>query len=213
MTDKKIDDLLKTLSSLKVSTNDKQDDVINKSSNSFSQKFKKELDKTRFNIFVQVADCGYYAWNPMDETFQTLSAVQSADEIIRHIDIDQRPEKVLPLSLLKLPRSFDMSLPPNAHPNKYPYGQYDVASIYVASMYRNVDLNTVDFIFGGSTLEMLARHDASNPYMVCRIPTATKNHTLLLVRKCKEYTQNFCDIGFQFERYVKIGRASCRERV
>ena len=208
MTDKKVDDVLQSLSSLNISYDDKKGDNLNKLANPYSPKLKGELDRTKFNIFVQIADCGYYRWNPMNKAYQSLSAVKTADEIIRHIDIDQTPKEVLPLSQLKLPRSFDMSLPPNAHPNKYPYGQYDVASIYVASKCRKVELNKIDFIFGGSTLEMLARHDASNPYMVCRIPTTTENHTLLLVRKCKEYTQNFCDIGFQFERYVTTGSMS-----
>jgi hypothetical protein len=210
MTEKYVDDLLNRLSSLKVSKDSKKsdgddNDVDDKSEKLYSLKFKKELDKTKFTIFVPIADCGYYGWNPLNETPQSLSDVQSADDITRHIDIHQKPKKLLPLSQLKVPCSFDMSLPPDEHPNKYPFGQYDVASLYVASKYRDVELNEIDFIFGGSTLEMLAKHDVSNPYMVCRIPTTKTNHTLLLVRKCKEYTQNFADIGFQFERYVTTG--------
>ena len=206
MTDKNVGDLLTKLSLLNVSSDGKKGDNNEvKSTNSYSPKFKKELDKTKFKIFVPIADCGYYGWNPMKEAFQPLSDVSSADDIIRHINIDLKPKEILPLSQLKVPCSFDMSLPPDEHPNKYPFGQYDVASLYVASKHRNIDLNKVDFIFGGSTLEMLARHDASNPYMVCRIPTTTADHALLLVRKCKEYTQNFADVGFQFERYVTTG--------
>ena len=111
----------------------------------------------------------------------------------------------MPLSQLKVPCSFEVSLPPDYYPNKYPFAQYDLASMYVASKYRNVNLNDIDFVFGGSTLEVLANHDASEPFLVCRIPTARANHTLLLVRKCKDYTQNFANFGYQFERYVTTG--------
>jgi hypothetical protein len=209
MTDKYVDDLLKTLSSLKVSQDDKTDDDTEKKSlKSYSSKLKNELDKTKLSIFVPIADCGYFGWKPMNEAFQSLSEIKSADEIIRHIDINLTPKAVLPLAQLKLPCSFDMSLPPKEHQNKYPFGQYYAASLHVASKHRKVDLNDIDFIFGGSTLEMLARHDASSPYMVCRIPTTTATHTLLLVCKCKEYTQNMADIGFQFERYVTTGSMS-----
>jgi hypothetical protein len=144
----------------------------------------------------------------MKKALPSLSNVKSADEIIRHIDINRTPKSILPVTQLKLPCSFDMSLRPNVLLNKYPFEKYDLASLYVASKYRNVDLNKVDFIFGGSTLEMLARHDASNPYMVCRVPTVTANHILLLVRKCKEFTLNFADIGYQFRRYVTTGSMS-----
>jgi hypothetical protein len=95
-----------------------------------------------------------------------------------------------------------MSLPPNSHSNQFPFGHYDVASLCIASKHRNVDLNEIDFIFGGSTLEMLATHDTSSTYMACLVPTTTNT---LLVRKCKEYIQNFSDVGFQFERYVTTG--------
>jgi hypothetical protein len=69
----------------------------------------------------------------------------------------------------------------------------------VASRYRNLDLNKVDFAFGGSTLQMLATLDtSSDPYIVTKV-AGTK--TILVVKK-KEYTQNIVNIGFQFERYV-----------
>lgn len=209
MAEKSVDDLLQKLSSLNVSSvTSKADD--DKSLKPYSCKFKKELEKTQFTIFVPMTDCGYYGWIPGDTPVQSLSNLKSADEIVRHVDIDLKPKELLPLSQLKVPRPFDLSLPPDEYPNKYPFGQYDVASLYVASKHRNVDLNEVDFVFGGSTLEMLAKCDASNPYMVCRIPTSKANHTLLLVRKCKEYTQNYADIGFQFERYVTTG-SMCRK--
>ncbi len=64
---------------------------------------------------------------------------------------------------------------------------------------RGVDLNQVDFCFGGSTLQMLATKDASDPYFACRIP-GTK---CILVTKKKQYEFDLADLGFQFERCVK----------
>jgi hypothetical protein len=81
----------------------------------------------------------------------------------------------------------------------FSYGQYHVASLYVASQRRGVDLNDIDFVFGGSTLEMLAKCDNSDMYKVARVP-GTQN--AILIVKHKEYTQNKGDVGFQFERLV-----------
>jgi hypothetical protein len=74
--------------------------------------------------------------------------------------------------------------------------------MYVASKYRNIDLNNIDFVFGGSTLEMLAKHDVSEPFLDCRIPTATANHTLLLVEMCTDYTQDFAALYYQHTNIV-----------
>jgi hypothetical protein len=83
-------------------------------------------------------------------------------------------------------------------------GAYNSASfspIYFNSLQRGVDLDKVDFCFGGSTLEMLATKDASDPFIVSRVP-GTK---CILVAKKKSYTKNLADFGFQFERYVTEG--------
>jgi hypothetical protein len=200
-------DMLNKLSSPNALNDTKKDDD-DKSEKLYSLKFNKELDKTAFTIFRPIADCGYYGWNPMKNMkLRPLSKVKSAKEILQQIDINQKPKEILPLSQLKLPCSFDASIPPAYCPNKYPFGQYGVASLYVASKYRNVDLNNVDFVFGGSILEMLARHDTNKPHMVCRIPTIKSNHTFL-VQNCNQYTKNSADIGYQFERYITTGSMS-----
>ena len=126
----------------------------------------------------------------------TLSTV-TAQQITDRINLDVRPKKLVEISQLPLPRAF-RSLRPQEFVNKFPFGRYCIASLHVASRYRGVNLQTIDFSFGGSTLGMLANKDASSPYMVTRVP-----HTdILLVVKCKEYVQNYADFGFQFERLV-----------
>jgi hypothetical protein len=103
------------------------------------------------------------------------------------------------ISQLDLPQRFYKNLPPQSYSNQYPHGQYNVASLHVATQHRNVSLNDIDFVFGGSTLELLAQQDESMLYMVMRVP-ATEN--TLLVVNYKEYVKDFSDVGSQFERLV-----------
>jgi hypothetical protein len=118
---------LKAFSKLKVSQQDDEttDDADEKKSvKSYTSKFKNELDKTELSIFHPIADCGYFGWKTMNKAYRALSKIRSTDEIIRHIDIHLKPKEVLPITHLKLPCSFDMSLPPKLYRNKYPCGQY-----------------------------------------------------------------------------------------
>jgi hypothetical protein len=164
-----------------------------------------QLVKTKFTIFTPVSDHGYYEWKPPPVTspsYCRLSDVHNAESILRHVELDALPPKLVPLSSerLRLPQFFTSLQNTREYANKYPYGQYHVASLYVASQHRGVDLNDIDFVFGGSTLEMLAQCDNSDMYIVTRIPGTKK---ACLVVKFKEYTQNHGDLGFQFERWSR----------
>jgi hypothetical protein len=156
-----------------------------------------ELDKTEFSIFEPLADLGYFAWKPNNAPYQPLSSLKSADEIRRHVDVDGKPDRLVPVSSLRLPKGFAHTKD-RKYRNQFPYGELDVACLYVAVKHRGLDLDKVDFAFGGSTLEMLANKDAGSPYIVVRVP----GFKTILVVKRKEYDQNLADIGFQFERYV-----------
>jgi len=148
-------------------------------------------------LFSPISDLGYFAWIPQG-SYKSLSKVLSSSEITECVKLDAKPPNLVPLSTLNLPFAF-RSLPAQERANKFPFGKYDVASLHVASKYRDVDFGNVDFAFGGSTLEMLARSDAaSNPYMATKLP---KSDTILVV-KTKDYIQNLADPGFQFERFV-----------
>jgi hypothetical protein len=209
MADQTIDQLLKQLSlqptKASSSRTDKKDGTTATTVPPGST-YQAELNLTQFTIFTPLSDCGYYKWSPNNNARSTatsnLSNIQSSVEIINQIDLETKPPKLVPSSQLRLPQRFYMSLPAQEFSNQYPYGQYEIASLRVATNHRNVNLNEIDFIFGGSTLEMLARHDMSNPYMVTRVPTTSNT---ILVVKCKEYIQNLSDFGFQFERFVTGG--------
>ena len=61
------------------------------------------------------------------------------------------------------------------------------------------DLNIVDFVFGGSTLHMLATKDTSGKdYLVTTFPGTD----IVLVVKHHEYTKNTSEYGYHFERFV-----------
>lgn len=63
----------------------------------------------------------------------------------------------------------------------------------------NIDMKDIDFIFGGSTLNMLATRsiDKDTEYIAQRITDGP-----LVITKLKDYVQNFSNIGFQFEKFV-----------
>jgi len=176
-----------------------------KKNSAFCQELKKAgLD----SFFVPISDHGFFAWRPKGP-YKNLSDIDSPSQITDFVCLNARPKDLVPLSTLKLPFTF-RSLPAQSHSNKFPYGRFDIACLYVASKIRSVDFKAgVDFAFGGSTLEMLARMDASDPYCVTRI---SYTDTVLVV-KCKDYVQNRADPGFQFERLVTGVDVAAKEKV
>ena len=122
-------------------------------------------------------------------------------DIASKVDPDAKPPKALSTFLLnrKLPMTFH-NLPAQKHRNKFPYDQTYLTSLYVASKHRGLETNDVDFVLGGSTLDVLANCHIPNDttYLAVGVP-GTK---IVLVAKHKEYMQNYSDPGFQFERFV-----------
>jgi hypothetical protein len=66
------------------------------------------------------------------------------------VHIHAQPPKLVPLTTQQLPKSFEDLAPQQEHANKFPYGYYYVASLYVATKHRGMDMNEIDFVFGGS---------------------------------------------------------------
>jgi hypothetical protein len=178
-----------------------------KDSESVNAQFKDELKKTGFKIFTPHSELGYFSWKPPGP-YTNLSSIATTKRITDNLKLDEKPKELVRTSCLRLPQAFE-TLPPQEHVNKFPDGHYEIAGLHVASQHRRVNMDEVDFAFGGSTLEMLARKDASSPYMVTRM-----SHTgTILVVKCKECVQNYADFGFQFERLVTGQSFSDRSEV
>lgn len=162
-----------------------------------NRKFQAEIQATSFSIFEPVADLGYFGWKP-NHPYKTLANV-TAREMIESIQLAVTPNKVISPNEINcmLPMHFE-TLSPQAIICKYPNNHYDLASLHVALKHRNID--TVDFFFGGSTLEILAQraipHDSQ--YLATKVPGTD----IIMVHKHKEYVQDYSNIGFQFERLV-----------
>ena len=176
-----------------------------------STKLQKEICRTGFRIFECISDLGYFSWNPPpanindEPSYVSLSNVSNIDQLMipKYLDLNGKPDILVNPSRIQTPVAFmtskPSSLPWHGYKNMFPYGKLDMICLYVASKYRGIDFDRIDFVFGGSTLEMLAWCDGSKPYMVTRIPGA--GHTIL-VSKNYEYEANLSDIGYQFERLM-----------
>ena len=156
--------------------------------------FQAELNKTKFTIFAPLSDCGYFGWKS-----EAPSSNKSEDsDFFDDIDLQQKPKQLVPIYKLRVPQRF-YDLPPFVYPTIYPFGQSHVASLYVATRHRGVSLKEIDFVVGGSTLEMLARRDDSDTFLATLLPFSENT---VLVARCKDYVQDFSVAGFQFERLV-----------
>ena len=172
--------------------------------------YQAELKEAGFGAFFKpISDHGYFAWRPKG-SYKNLADIASTSEITSLVNPNVKPKHLVPLSSIsgRLPLAF-RTLPAQEHVNKFPYGRFEVACLYVASKCRGIDLESFDFVFGGSTLEMLARMDTSSPYMATRVPGTNT----ILVAKCKEYVQNYADFGFQFERLVTGESVSAKAEI
>lgn len=164
-----------------------------------SREVQRILDRAGFRIFECLFDKGYFSWNPPHKTvYKNLASISSADELmLDYLDLDGKPDELVDPKSIKTPKSF-LTLPPHETKNTFPHGNLDIIALHVAARYRDVDFATIDFAFGGSTLQMLATCDDSDPYMVTIVPGT---NTILVVKN-KDYTHNSADVGFQFERLM-----------
>lgn len=163
--------------------------------------FKQALESCPFTIFESIADLGYFGWIPKGP-YKVLSKVDSTKEITDKIDLSTKPNTLVDIKKLNqmLPKRFER-LSPQTHMNKYPYSHPYIASLHVAVKYRGIDLDDIDFVFGGSTLGTLASNetDDSAQYFATLVPYTKKS---IMVVKIKEYEQDYSVPGFQFERFV-----------
>ena len=113
------------------------------------------------------------------------------------------------------------AIPPQWLDHRFPVDQGYLVPLYVAVQHRGVKLEDIDFVFGGSTLEILATKKITlqGPrddllYLVQKLPypsgagTASagaagkKQKVPIFMSKSSAYRQNYAEVGFQFERLV-----------
>jgi hypothetical protein len=161
--------------------------------------FKNEIERSSFLIFRCIADLGYYGWKP-EGPYKSL-ADATASEIKQHIDLHMKPPNALRTKVInkKLPKYY-ASLSPQEYMNKYPHNPSFIPSLYVSVKEKGVKIQDVDFVFGGSTLEMFV--NKSFPSEKHYVTTLIHGTNTILVANDDEYIQDYSDPGFQFERLV-----------
>jgi hypothetical protein len=161
--------------------------------------FESEIDRSSFQIFKCIADLGYYGWKP-EGPYKSL-ADATASEIKQQIDLHVKPPNALRIEVIKkkLPKYY-ASLTPQEHKNTYPYNPSYIPSLYVSVKHKGVKIQDIDFIFGGSVLEIFA--NKSVPPGKHYFATLIHGTNIILVAKNDEYIKNYSVPGFQFERLV-----------
>jgi len=156
------------------------------------------LSKSEFSIFSQVKDLGYFTWR-LEGSSKKIFNVSTSD-IQNGLDYHGMPSQVVPIDVLqkKCPRSFAKKKSKGWN-NEFPYDPSYLVPLHVALTQRKLREEDVDFLFGGSTLNMLATQQISGcEYLAQKVPGTQ----ILIVQKCHHYRQNLTDHGYQFERLV-----------
>lgn len=168
-----------------------------------------------------ISDLGYYGWIPIvtggqynDQTNLTTTLVAAtiplsnvtANDIRQNIDLSMTPKIPCDLDRFQesLPRDFSEHFNSSSmtFPNKYPYGQTSIASLYAAKQ-KGVFLQNVNFMFGSYTLYHLAYGclDGNEKSVVARVPGTN----IVLMTRYKEYMQHLGSKGHDFERMIIDG--------
>ena len=174
---------------------DKEDEVVGNG----IQGLENEIDKLGFKIFKPIADFGFFGWKQYG-SYRSVTKV-TTEEIRRQIKPQESPPTAVSIAALKssVPMAF-ANLVPQEYENKYPYQMPPEVSVCVAKS-RGLDVHKeVDFLFGGSTLNVLATHEipSNAKYLVALVPKTN----VIVIKSDKEYTADLSAPGFQFERLV-----------
>jgi aprataxin len=94
--------------------------------------FAHQLSKTAFTIFNPLQDLGYYTINPKQDTYNSLSNIKSAQEILCYIDTNGTPDRLQSITG-KEEVAFENPIQ-TALENRFPYGQMEVAGLHVAAL-------------------------------------------------------------------------------
>lgn len=149
--------------------------------------------------FNTIKDLGTFVWqprNPSHEEFKS-HADATAEDIHSRLDVVDglKGIPVLNITDLSLPTTFPR-LKPQRMTNRFP-NDPGVAAALAAAAARGVVVQEMDFVFGGSTLHVLAsRSTGGNVYLVQRVGNA------IVIGKHSEYVGDMSAKGFQFERFV-----------
>lgn len=167
--------------------------------------------ETHFSAFKKRQDVGCYGWNPRGGRRLGVKQLQEVD-ILNCLKLDAQPPRLLD-GLDRLARA-NPSFTPLMDlkvPNSHPYCAQEITPLVVAKS-RGVNVDQVEFLCGGSTLNVLATREVpqGDQYRFGDSSTATKYlmqrvGNTVVISKSAPYENNLADKGFQFERLVTTG--------
>lgn len=153
--------------------------------------------------FTLKNDLGFFGWDGYKSGYQYKEAAKmKKHEIINPIKYNCKPDKMINLEHARrqLPKQFYSNPRPQKYPNEYPYETPHIVPLYVACRDINVKMEDIDFVFGGSTLGVLAageiNGEADKKYVL------QKTHDIIWLSKSHPYTQDYSKRGYQFERFM-----------
>lgn len=83
--------------------------------------------------------------------YHSLSSMTSENDILQYLDLEGKPPSMMDndrMRLMELPKAFVDENHSIKYNNKFPFGEVEIASLHVATQ-RGVDLQVIDFCFGG----------------------------------------------------------------
>jgi hypothetical protein len=155
-----------------------------------------------FGIIEPIRYLGIFCWDPTGLRHKKFRDVTAQDVLRGLRQQDSQPYQLVPLNSIDLPLELPR-LPPQVVDNVFPHDSGFVVPLYVARE-RGVDLGSVDFILGGSALNVLANKqierqgDTDLKYLVQKCPSTG----IIVLAKSKMYSTDYAATGFQFERLL-----------
>eukprot|EP00392_Amoebophrya_sp_AT5.2_P015705 g15921.t1 len=179
--------------------------------------------------FERLHDLGFYRWMPEkfvnnDNKSPTIAGA-TLSELAAATDLAPIVPALSDLDVLNQKLRLDLrsDLAPQKRPKHFPYIVPRSLALWVAKMrledVGDAEDRSFDFVFGGSTLDMLLERAIDN---VTWLPGGIqqKNDTryrvqkingAIMVSKVCNYDKNYADPGFQFERFLTGGKFADRE--
>ena len=147
----------------------------------------------------KVEDLGIYTWNPEGLQQKRSFRMVTATDVLQGLSDEGEPPTLVNIRGIRLPLNFALPVPQQI-PNVFPFDAGYMVPLRVAWQRRG-SLAGIDFLLGGSSLEVLAQQqpiEAGTKYLTQRCPGTD----IVLLAKHKQYIQNYAEVGFQFERLL-----------
>lgn len=126
------------------------------------------MDLFAAHDIVNACDLGTYAWHGFkdSESYCDFDLVTTKD-VLQRLKMDPANQNlpcIVPKTRLRLPRQLraEESLAAQKFENRFPHDPGFLVALYAAVETGKVKLEEIDFVIGGSTLEMLAKNNVDN---------------------------------------------------